>query len=375
MKIRFFAALLGSVIACMSHAADWHVNVESGDDENSGASADSAFITIQRAVNLCGEGDTIYLHPKNAIARQMVKISGKSKFTIEGNGVTLEAADPLPEDGWESVDDNLSRRKLPQTIWDRHLLIVDGKMQRMNRTQSANSPGFPEAKDLKPDEFRFDNIEGTKEGWLTVCGSTKNLEWSVRPNGVATGGKSAGVTIRNLNARHALNDGFNIHGQCVGFLFEFVRGYDCFDEGFSAHDDCECRIVSGEFWGNENGVADVNQAITTYEKCVFRDNVNTDVLLWGKRHHLEDCIIVNTTTAAALVGGPRSEGQENFTIWLKNVSIAGTKDDGGKARVRVNGGLLDISDSKFENVDFVPDGAELVVKDSTLNGKSLNAPP
>ncbi len=373
MKIRFFAALLGSVIACIGHAADWHVNVESGNDENTGAAPKSAFITIQRAVNLCGEGDTIYLHPENAVARQMVKISGKSKFTIEGNGVTLEAADPLPEDGWEMLGDNLFRRKLPQTRWDRHLLIVDGTMQRMNRTQSSNSPNFPKINDLKTGEFRFDNIEGTKEGWLTVCGSTKNLEWSVRPNGVATSGKCENVMILKLNARHALNDGFNVHGECVGFLFEYVKGYDCFDEGFSAHDDCEIRITEGEFWGNENGVADVNRAITQYERCIFRDNVNTDVLLWGKGHILKSCTIKNTTTAAALVGGPRTEGQKGFIIQAVDLQIIGDKPDGGKARVRVNGGKLHIFISKFENVDFVPDGTEVEVQGSTLNGEPLKA--
>lgn len=245
----------------------------------------------------------------------------------------------------------------------------------MKAGRLSNSPDFPEAKDLKPGEFRFDNIEDTKEGWLTVCGATKNLEWSVRPNGVATSGKSKDVTIRDLNTRHALNDGFNVHGDCVDFLFENVSGHDCFDEGFSAHDTCICKIVNGRFWGNENGIADVNQALTSYKKCLFRDNVNTDVLLWGKRHHLEDCIIVNTTTASALVGGPRSEGQENFIIWLINVSIVGTKDDVGKARVRVNGGVLDILNSKFENVAFVPDGVELKVKDTTLNGKPLKESP
>ncbi len=360
------AILTGSRVAA---AADWHVNVVSGNDDNPGQTADDAFRTIQKAVNLCAEGDTIHLHPKDAVARQMIKISGKSNFNIEGNGVTIDASDPLPEDGWETVSDGLYRRKLPKTVWDRHLLIIDGKMERMGRTQSSNSPPFPAVEDLQPGQFCFENIGETEEGWLYVHGSTKKLCWSIRPNCVATSGEVKGVTIRNLNTRYALNDGFNIHGNCTGMVFENVTGYDCFDEGFSAHGTCECRIVNGKFWGNENGIADVNEAITVYEKCEFRDSVNTDVLLWGKRHELIDCKIINTTTAAALVAGPRAEEQKDFEVKLSRVSIDG-KNAEKRARIRVNGGKLEIRDSVFANVDFVPLGAEVTAENLTVNGES-----
>ena len=50
----------------------------------------------------------------------------------------------------------------------------------------------------------------------------------------------------------------NVHGDARGLKFYNIVGYDCFDEGFSAHDTCECEIIGGRFYGNENGIADVN---------------------------------------------------------------------------------------------------------------------
>lgn len=55
--------------------------------------------------------------------------------SIEGNGVTLDGADPLPESGWASLQNGLFRRKLPRTVWDRHLLIIDGRTDKPARVR------------------------------------------------------------------------------------------------------------------------------------------------------------------------------------------------------------------------------------------------
>ncbi len=159
-----------------------------------------------------------------------------------------------------------------------------------------------------PDSSASEN-DGEKEGWLYVRGSTKNLGWATRVNGIATGGTCRNLVVRNLNTRNFLNDGFNIHGDSRELRFEAITGYDCFDEGFSAHETSECRIDGGRFSGNENGVADVNASETVYRNCEFTGNVNVEVLFAGAPRHLIDCRIVNTTAVTALSAGPRAEGR------------------------------------------------------------------
>jgi len=348
-------------------ATEWHVNAESGSDSNPGT-ADAPFGAIQKAITSASDGDSIQLHPKNAVYRQSATFRGRSGITIEGNGVTLDGADALPATGWESLSETLFRRKLPRTTYDRHLLIVDGVMERMRRTQSSNSPDFPAVSELKAGQFCFENIDD-KTGWLYVCGSVEKLEWSTRVNGIATGGTCRQLVVRNLNTRNFLNDGFNIHGDARELKFESITGYDCFDEGFSAHDTCECQISRGRFWGNENGVADVNSAETSYQNSDFFNNVNTDVLLIGKAHSLLNCRVGNWTSAAALVAGPREKNQ-TFELRLDRVFID-TKRKSEPARVRINGGKLTITSCVFRNVAFVPLGADLTATDFELNGEEF----
>ncbi len=341
------------LLAGESFAAEWFVHHQQGRDENPGSRKDPVQ-TLQRAIRLAQPGDRITLLPPGAVYRQSATLNGQTDLTIEGHGVTLDGADPLPSDGWEQVESDLHRRRLPRPQWDRHLLIIDGVAQRMGRTQVSNAPPFPAPEELKEGEFCFESID-EKDGWLYVRGSLHNLEWAVRPNGIATGGTCERITIRNLDARHFLNDGFNIHGRCTELVCEDIQGYDCFDEGFSAHDLCECTIRNGTFWGNDNGVADVNQARTAYFDSVFFNNVNNDVLLIGAGHRLVDCQIRNETNAAALVAGPRGTPPEPFELELINLEVVGMAEH--SASVRINGGEIRIRGGRFENVRFNSQGA------------------
>ncbi|TWT30637.1 hypothetical protein [Blastopirellula retiformator] len=348
-----------------------HVNAQTGSDANSG-NLDEPFQTLQMAIKAAQEGDVIHLHPRGALYRQSGSFGRRKGITIEGHGVTLDGSDPLPEDGWKKVGEKLYRRKMKRTPLDRHLLIIDGVMQRMGRTQSDNSPDFPAATDLKPGEFCFENIDD-KQGWLYVCGSTKNLQWSTRVNGIAAGGVCERLVVRNLNTRNFLNDGFNVHGDCRELKFDNIHGYDCFDEGFSAHESAQCEIDGGKFYGNENGIADVNSTETIYRNCEFYGNVNVDVLLIGKAHQLIDCQIQNTTTAAALQAGPRTK-EQSFDLVLDRVSIIGELPK-RPAPIRVNGGVLLLKDCKLDDVNLNTIGADVKYQGNTIvNGKLVEQP-
>lgn len=368
---KFSLVIYLSLITGSLYAKELHVNSETGSDANPGT-AKEPFRTLQKGINSAEEGDVIQLHPAGAVYRQSGNFGRRSGITIEGNGVTLDGADPLPDDGWEKVGANLYRRQMKRTPLDRHLLIIDSVMQRMGRTQSSNSPDFPPVSELKPGEFCFENIDD-EQGWLYVCGSTKNLEWSTRVNGIATGGPCRQLVVRNLNTRNFLNDGFNVHGDCRALKFENIKGYDCFDEGFSAHESAECDINGGKFYGNENGIADVNSAETVYRNCKFFGNVNVDVLLIGKAHRLIDCKIRNTTSASALVAGPRTQ-QQTFDLVLQRVSIT-SENESKPGNARINGGTLLIDNCVMENVTLNTIGAEVKYQGkNTIDGEVVEVP-
>lgn len=317
----------------ISEGRDWFVNNRTGSDRNDGSSP-KPFKTAQAAVNRAQPGDKVYLLPAKAVYRQQISVRGKTNIVILGNGVTLTGADPLPESGWEKVGEELWRRRLRQTLFDRHLLIRDGKAIRMGRSPSIRK-AFPKPGELKEGEFSWQPAE-EKTGWLYVKGFVKGLEWSVRAAGVATSGASRGVTIRNLHARHALNDGYNIHGDCRGLICTDFTAYENFDEGFSAHDTCTAKVARGRFWGNDHAVADVNFADTDYEDCEFRESLSTEVVFSGGKHTLKNCRIVATAKTAFSLstgGHPKIEGRSLGRCRLIDCRIVSV--DQGTRAVRV----------------------------------------
>lgn len=315
--LRYVTLFLLFAYAVPAGARDWYINPKLGSDENDG-SMDAPLKTAQVAVDQADYDNRILLFPPNSLYRQSIVVkSPKSGIVIEGNGVTLTGADPLPVGGWESLEDGLKRIRLPRTRWDRHLLIVDGVAQRMGRL-CANPIDFPLAEDLKEGEFRWDLID-EEEGWLTYRGKIEGLEWSTRPNGFATTGDHRNIKVFNLNARHFLNDGFNIHGNARGMQFFSISGVENFDEGFSAHDNATCWIREGTFLRNEHAVADVNRADTYYTDCRFGESLVAEVLFRGGRHSLKNCII--TPSQRSLPIHIQSSDESSASLILQEVEI------------------------------------------------------
>jgi hypothetical protein len=309
----------------MAPARDWHINPENRTELPDGT-AEHPFPSAQRAVDLALPGDVIHLHPEGAVYRQMITLRNDAGITIEGNNVTLTGADPLPTEGWERVTPSLYRRKLSEPAMKRHLLVFNGKAQRMQRSPTHNIP-FPDPQQMAEGQFAWQAIDGEK-GWLWVRTSQPldQLEWSVRTAGVATSGTCRDIKIHNLNTRHTLNDGFNIHGDCRGFHASKISAYECFDEGFSAHDESQTTVEDSLFWGNDHAIADVNATETRYLRCEFRDSLSIEVFLSGRSHHLENCRIAATAPVAlTLRQGTdlKNRSPLHTTCLLKNVAITG----------------------------------------------------
>lgn len=87
-----------------------------------------------------------------------------------------------------------------------------------------------------------------------------NLRLLVRSSGVCLKGELGHVVIKNLNVKFVWNDAFNVHGDVVDAVFANCTARDCFDEGFSAHDQCETVLDGATFERCDNGVFNVNVA-------------------------------------------------------------------------------------------------------------------
>jgi len=102
------------------------------------------------------------------------------------------------------------------------------------------------------------------------------------------------ITIRNVTAMHAANDGFNIHGHRVGIRLENVKALSNGDEGISAHETVQMDVFDSEIAWNgsaSGGVADVNDSVTTYTNCTLHHNVNAAFMFDGKFHRVTNCVI------------------------------------------------------------------------------------
>jgi Right handed beta helix region len=116
------------------------------------------------------------------------------------------------------------------------------------------------------------------------------------PPGLASGVVIAcsHLTVRNVTAMHAANDGFNIHGHRVGIRLENVKALSNGDEGISAHETVQMDVFDSEIAWNGSaagGVADVNDSVTTYTNCELHHNVNAAFLFDGKFHRVTNCLI------------------------------------------------------------------------------------
>jgi len=360
-----------------AHGREIFVNIEAGDDANLGTAAEP-LATAQRAVNLATSGDTIHLLPEGSLYRQMIAFRGKSGITIDGHGVTLTGADPLPSEGWEPLGDRLHRRRV-KTVRvgrrPRHLLIVGGRAERMGRSPTVR-PDFPDPQGLSEGQFSWKEID-EQEGWLYVRGDVQGLEWSVRPAGLLTTGRNRDVTVRNLNARHALNDGFNVHGDARGMRFSHVTGYENYDEGFSAHDTCQCWIEDGRFWGNDNAVYDVDTADTYYRRCEFRDSVSVEVGFAGGDHRLDDCRIVAAGRVAFRLG-PGTRPEEPRDKPLATCRLAGVEirsADASSRAVEIQDDVAaELIDCKLAGVELRLGKCMLNGRNTTLDGRPWQAP-
>ena len=80
----------------------------------------------------------------------------------------------------------------------------------------------------------------------------------------------------------------------------------CADEGISAHETTEMKVLDSEIAWNgsiSGGVTGVNDAVTSYHNCIVHDNAGAGFSFTGKAHRVYDSLIYNQERAF-----PRAQG-------------------------------------------------------------------
>ncbi len=127
------------------------------------------------------------------------------------------------------------------------------------------------------------------------------------------------ITVRNVTAMHAANDGFNIHGARLGIRLENVKALSNGDEGISAHETVQMDVVDSEIAWNgsvSGGVADVTDSVTTYTNCELHHNVNAAFLFDGKFHRVTNCRI-HHQDKDIVIRSPDTVVEQSGNVWTK----------------------------------------------------------
>ncbi|AHF90425.1 hypothetical protein OPIT5_09670 [Opitutaceae bacterium TAV5] len=218
------------------------------------ASASDTFRSLAAAVAVLRPGDTLWIAPDSGPYREVlyIRTSGTpdASIIVEGNDNEITGFDPLAFSAGNSA-----AVAAPWPFVLRH----NGK----RIPQDASTQAFTGGITWNPDNKTLTLAPGTSpEGW----------EISVRDFGVRISGASHHI-YRNLVATGSRNDGFNLHGDCAGLLFENITGAQNLDEGFSAHETASAEIRGARFYENDNGLLNIQQSRLVLTDADIHDNL------------------------------------------------------------------------------------------------------
>jgi len=318
-------ALLGAVVwLAAAPGATWHVDNARGADSNDGKTPDSAFATIAKALSACKTSDTLVLANTGQAYRERIALGGlggtaAKPFTIEGNGAVISGFKPLPLEKWERKDNDVWFFAHRRPSQNPHLRF-DGRYVAAQRKPDG----------LKPGQYCWAE---TGVFFRSEAGKTPkdyNLEGTFYSSGVQISNASY-IVCRNLVAEGFPNDGFNIHGDCQGIVFENIEGRCNGDDGFSIHEDVSAVVRNGWFHHNNYGIQDVNASRSVFFGVLAENNRISGVEFHGGAHLLVDAVVRDNAKAQVVVNhspaphiglSNASLGVLGLTL-LKNVSLSG----------------------------------------------------
>jgi hypothetical protein len=214
--------------------------------------------TLAEAASQLRAGDTLQIAAGTGPYREplYIRASGtpEAPIVIEGNGNEITGFDPL-------VFSPLPDGRLAATVPTEYPFVLRHAGRRVKEDAQTNQ--FEGGVTYERAENRLVLAPGVSaEGW----------EISVRQFAVRISNASYHV-YRDIDATGSRNDGFNLHGDGRGLVFEAVSGRQNLDEGFSSHGTMECEIRNARFSENDNGILNGQQTVTRLENVDVFDNV------------------------------------------------------------------------------------------------------
>ena len=273
-------------------ATTYFVDNTSGDDSNDGLSMKSAFATLNHATHQLKPGDELQIKPGKVYHESLeIRSGGKpgSPIVVKGNGSVLTGMEPVPDDSWEKVEDDLwlSRNK---GCWGAlEPMVLDRTLKRIS-VASHRSVKSERAKTLKPGEamWNTDGIWYRAESGETPVGA--GLNGYYRESGVKLCGQSH-VIIEGIVSERFANDGFNVHGSSHDIIFRNIEARYNGDDGFSIHEDSETVVCKGWFHHNKDGIADIQTSQSRYYDVIVEHNELYGVGFWGGFRAMRDCVV------------------------------------------------------------------------------------
>ena len=248
--------LMWLTCAARAGAADLFVDNVLGDDRRDGTATVAAdrssgpLHTITHALRLARAGDRIVLAKTDQPYRESITLSGArhsgnvlQPFVIEGNGATLEGAEPIPHDGWQHDRGAVFRYRPARTSFQQLFLDDTPAVRRYLNSLHGRLP------DLKPLQWcMFD-------GSIYFCVEPDKLPGDYR---LSCATLSVGITL------------YEVHDVVVSGLV--VQGYQL--DGVNAHDGvAECLLTDLTCRGNGRaGVAVMGASHVEISGCLIGDN-------------------------------------------------------------------------------------------------------
>ncbi|HOF18893.1 MAG TPA: hypothetical protein PK082_08280, partial [Phycisphaerae bacterium] len=310
---------------------DLYVDPDRGDDGANGLAPQAGpersgpVKTIAKAVGLAQPGDTVHLTPRPTPYRDCVLLRERSgepgkPITIDGHGVTITGADPLRPADWTDLGEGLYRSDTlyaalrgDDSVIQRVFFLFKGRMQRMGRTSKGAKAPFKKPEDLRPGEWTFQ--AGSNSFYVRIAAGESladaAIEIPYRANGVAIRGKkNEHLVLRNLTVTHFLNDGYNLHQHSKHVRFENIAAFECGDDGFSAHEGCDCEVEGYRASGNSTGFANGFGSHVKLKTAYLAGNHANEILqMHDSTFEIRDTHVVTQAARPVVVRGNAGKGQ------------------------------------------------------------------
>lgn len=245
---------------------------------------------------------------------------------FDGKGLVIDLGVDITENDWAKEGEVWrSRGPIPDLppIADeqRAGLFLDEVPLRISRTR----PKGGESRFTKPEELEPGKMAWSEDGSVHFRwppGKAPGSARIIRPPGQLQSCvviACSHLTVRNIVAKHAANDGFNIHGDRVGIRLENVKALSNGDEGISAHETVQMDVFDSEIAWNASsagGVADVNDSITTYTRCELHHNIGAAFLFDGVSHRVTDCLI-HHQEKDIVIRGEGVKVEQSGVVWCR----------------------------------------------------------